>query len=104
MGAGVGVGGRREEEATGCARVAMLSGGLCLRGDDGDTWSSKVTFTKPKGSKTQAPLTKAEEDALKLITNRESTLGIFHSVGKVVVECRMIQSRIIASDAVVLLD
>ena len=57
---------------------------LCLRGDDGDTWSSKVTFTKSKKGKTEAPLTQAEEEALKLISNRESTLGIFHAVGKVV--------------------
>lgn len=57
---------------------------LCLRGDDGDTWSSKIAFTKPKSSKTQAPISKSEIEALKLITNRESSLGIFHSVGKVV--------------------
>jgi cell cycle checkpoint protein len=57
---------------------------LCLRGDDGDTWSSKVTFTKSKQPKTQQSLTKAEMEALKLITNRESSFGIFHSVGKVV--------------------
>lgn len=62
---------------------------ICLRGDDGDTWSSKVTFTKPKQSKTQAPLTKSEEEGLKLVTNRESSLGIFHSVGKVVYNKRM---------------
>ncbi|KAI6878426.1 hypothetical protein KC334_g17300 [Hortaea werneckii] len=29
-------------------------------------------------------MTKAEEEALKLISNRESTLGIFHAVGKVI--------------------
>lgn len=57
---------------------------LCLRGDEGDTWSSKVTFTKPKQSKSQPPLSKSEIEALKLITNRESSLGIFHAVGKVV--------------------
>lgn len=57
---------------------------LCLRGDDGDTWSSKVAFTKPKKAKAETTLTKAEEEALKLISNRESSLGIFHSVGKVV--------------------
>jgi len=57
---------------------------LCLRGDDGDIWSSKVAFTKPKKAKTDPPLTKSEEEALKLITNRESTLGIFHAVGRVV--------------------
>lgn len=57
---------------------------LCLRGDDGELWSSKVSFSKQKKSKAEAPLTKAEEDALRLISNRESTLGIFHAVGKVV--------------------
>ena len=57
---------------------------LCLRGDDGDTWSSKVTFTKTKKSKSESALTKAEEEALKLISNRENSLGIFHSVGKIV--------------------
>ncbi|CAK4032379.1 related to cell cycle checkpoint RAD17 [Lecanosticta acicola] len=56
---------------------------LCLRGDEGDIWSSKVSFTKSKQPKNQR-LTKAEEEALKLVTNRESSLGIFHSVGKVV--------------------
>ena len=62
---------------------------LCLRGDDGDTWSSKVAFTKPKQNKAHAPLTKSEEESLKLISNRESTLGIFHAVGKVVYNKRM---------------
>ncbi len=62
---------------------------LCLRGDDGDVWSSKVAFTKPKKSKQEVPLTQAEEDALKLISNRESTLGIFHAVGKVVYNKRI---------------
>ncbi|KAI7598085.1 hypothetical protein KC343_g11145 [Hortaea werneckii] len=57
---------------------------LCLRGDDGDTWSSRITFTKGKKVKTDPPMTKAEEEALKLISNRESTLGIFHAVGKVI--------------------
>ncbi|GAB7342599.1 hypothetical protein MBLNU457_g0772t1 [Dothideomycetes sp. NU457] len=59
---------------------------LCLRGDDEDAWSGKVAFSKPKGkaSKTETALTKQEKEALELISNRESTLGIFHSVGKVV--------------------
>jgi len=59
---------------------------LCLRGDDEDAWSAKISFSKPKGKagKTETALTKQEKEALKLISNRESTLGIFHSVGKVV--------------------
>jgi cell cycle checkpoint protein len=67
---------------------------LCLRGDDAEAWSSKVTFTKQKKPKTEAPLTQAEDDALKLISNRESTLGIFHAVGKVVYNKRIEQPSI----------
>ena len=67
---------------------------LLLRGDDGDAWSSKITFTKQKKSKTEVPLTQAEHDALKLISNRESTLGIFHAVGKVVYNKRVAQAMV----------
>lgn len=66
---------------------------LCLRGDDGDTWSSKVAFTKTKKAKSEPTLTKAEEEALRLICNRESTLGIFHSVGKIVYNKRQDPAR-----------
>ncbi|KAK6430919.1 RFC checkpoint protein Rad17 [Oleoguttula sp. CCFEE 5521] len=62
---------------------------LCLRGDDEGTWSAKVAFTKPKKVPPQAALTKAEEEALQLICNRETTLGIFHSVGKIVYNKRI---------------
>lgn len=62
---------------------------LCLRGDEGDTWSAKVAFTKPKKAKSDPTLTEAEKEALKLITNRESTLGIFHSVGKIIYNKRV---------------
>ncbi|WPG97994.1 Hypothetical protein R9X50_00077700 [Acrodontium crateriforme] len=62
---------------------------LCLRGDGDDIWSSKVNFTKPKKSKSDAPLTEAETEALKLISNRESTIDIFHAVGKVMYNKRV---------------
>ncbi|KAK4895565.1 RFC checkpoint protein Rad17 [Elasticomyces elasticus] len=62
---------------------------LCLRGDDAEAWSSKVQFTKPKKKSTEPALTKAEADALKLVTNRESSLGIFHAVGRVVYNGRI---------------
>nr|OQO22431.1 hypothetical protein B0A51_13249 [Rachicladosporium sp. CCFEE 5018] len=62
---------------------------LCLRGDDEGTWSAKVAFTKPKRAPPQVALTNAEEEALQLICNRESTLGIFHSVGKIVYNKRV---------------
>lgn len=57
---------------------------LCVKGDEAD-WGSKVAFTQPKrGAKGVPALTKGEEDTLQLISQRESTLGIFHAVGKVV--------------------
>ncbi|KAG9694747.1 hypothetical protein KCU95_g5161, partial [Aureobasidium melanogenum] len=61
---------------------------LCLAGDDSGAWSSKVAFTKPK-SRVEAPLTKQEQEALKLISKRESSLGIFHAVGRVVYNKRI---------------
>lgn len=62
---------------------------LCLRGDSDDVWSSKVAFTKSKKAKSDVPLTASEIEALKLISNRENTLGIFHAVGKVMYNKRM---------------
>ena len=61
---------------------------LCLAGDDSGAWSSKVAFTKPKG-RAEASLTKKEQEALNLISNRESSLGIFHAVGRVVYNKRV---------------
>ncbi|KAG9560144.1 hypothetical protein KCU71_g9232, partial [Aureobasidium melanogenum] len=61
---------------------------LCLPGDDSGAWSSKVAFTKSK-SRVEASLTKQEQEALKLISNRESSLGIFHAVGRVVYNKRV---------------
>ncbi|OAL55748.1 Rad17-domain-containing protein [Pyrenochaeta sp. DS3sAY3a] len=60
---------------------------LCLRGDD-DGWGAKVNFTKKKGPK-DTPMTKMEQESLELVTQRESTLGIFHAVGRVVYNKRL---------------
>jgi cell cycle checkpoint protein len=69
---------------TGDIRSAMSSlEFLCLRGDEHDDWSGKVTFSKTKRG-SDAPLSKMEMESLETITQRESTLGIFHAVGKVV--------------------
>ncbi|KYG40890.1 hypothetical protein M433DRAFT_159752 [Acidomyces richmondensis BFW] len=57
---------------------------LCLRGNGDDTWSSKISFTKPKKCKSEQGITPLEEEALKLICSRESNLGMFHAVGRVV--------------------
>jgi cell cycle checkpoint protein len=56
---------------------------LCVRGDDDEGWGGKVTFAKKKGPKDTA-MTKMEKESLEMVTHRESTLGIFHAVGKVV--------------------
>lgn len=56
---------------------------LCLRGDYQDDWSGKVKFTKTKRG-SEVPLSRMETASLETITQRESTLGIFHAVGKVV--------------------
>lgn len=61
---------------------------LCLRGDDSAGWGAKVNFSKKKGPK-DAPITKMEKDSLELVTQRESTLGIFHAVGRVVYNKRL---------------
>ncbi|KAJ8104938.1 hypothetical protein OPT61_g10482 [Boeremia exigua] len=61
---------------------------LCLRGDDSDGWGAKVNFTKKKGPK-DVPLTNMERESLELVTQRESTLGIFHAVGRVVYNKRL---------------
>ncbi|KAI5208980.1 hypothetical protein E4T39_00937 [Aureobasidium subglaciale] len=61
---------------------------LCLAGDESGAWSAKVTFTKSKG-RTDPSMTKKEQEALKLISNRESSLGIFHAVGRVVYNKRI---------------
>lgn len=56
---------------------------LCVRGDDAEGWGAKVNFTKKKGPKDTA-MTKMEQESLEFVTQRESTLGIFHAVGRVV--------------------
>ena len=57
---------------------------LCLRGGDGNDWGGRVASRANKGANTSSPLTKLEKDSLAMITQRESNLGLFHSVGKVV--------------------
>jgi cell cycle checkpoint protein len=59
---------------------------LCLRGDETEGWGAKVNLTNkkvPKSSK-DIPMTQMEQESLEMVTQRESTLGIFHAVGRVV--------------------
>lgn len=57
---------------------------LCLRGKDGDDWGGRVVSRAKKGATSSTALTKMETESLKMIVQRESTLGLFHAVGKVV--------------------
>jgi len=54
---------------------------LCLRGGDADDWSGRIASKSKKGS---AAMSKMEQRTLELVSQRESSLGLFHAVGKVV--------------------
>ena len=57
---------------------------LCLRGQDGDDWGGRVASKAKKRANDSFILTKLEKDSLEMVSQRESTLGLFHAVGKVV--------------------
>ncbi|KAI9794320.1 MAG: Cell cycle checkpoint protein rad17 [Piccolia ochrophora] len=58
---------------------------LCIRGDEDGGWGGKVQFAKSKrGARETSSLTKMEGESLEMVTQREASLGLFHSVGKVV--------------------
>ncbi|KAF7567197.1 cell cycle checkpoint protein RAD17 [Pyrenophora tritici-repentis] len=65
---------------------------LCLRGDDAEGWGANVNFSKKKALK-DTPMTKIERESLEMVTQRESTLGIFHSVGRVVYNKRLTENH-----------
>ena len=55
---------------------------LCLRGGDDEDWSGRVASKSKKGS--TSAMSKMEQRSLELVSRRESSLGLFHAVGKVV--------------------
>ena len=57
---------------------------LCIRGEDCDDWGGKVASRTKKGANASSAVTKFEEQALEIAIQRESSLGLFHAVGKVV--------------------
>lgn len=58
---------------------------LCLKGDTSSDWSGRVAAkTKRSLKDASQALTSMEKDSLEMITQRESSLGMFHAVGKVV--------------------
>ncbi|KAJ5772799.1 Checkpoint protein Rad17/Rad24 [Penicillium paradoxum] len=60
---------------------------LCLRGDDTGGWGGRLVKTKK--ARGEVALTAMETESLKLITQREASLGMFHAVGKIVYNKRM---------------
>ena len=57
---------------------------LCVGGNDGDHWGSRIAAKGKKGVGSSESLTKMEEESLRMVTQREVSLGLFHAVGKVV--------------------
>lgn len=58
---------------------------LCLKGDRAGTWGGELATKKgKKSSRSDVELTSMEQESLKLITQREASLGMFHAVGKIV--------------------
>lgn len=57
---------------------------LCLRGEDWDDWGGSVAGRAKRGANSSSVLTKMEKETLEMVTRRETSLGIFHAVGKVV--------------------
>lgn len=57
---------------------------LCTRGDDNSDWSGTVAANVKRSSKATRPLSEMEENSMKLISSRETTLDMFHAAGKVV--------------------
>lgn len=72
---------------------------LCLKGDRVGKWGGSLT--KSKKSRGEASLTPMEEESLKLISQREASLGMFHAVGKIVYNKRLDPS-LVPDDATVL--
>ncbi|CAD6593372.1 MAG: Cell cycle checkpoint protein rad17 [Alectoria sarmentosa] len=57
---------------------------LCLRREVGNDWGGRVALRAKKGANASSALTKMERESLEMVSQRESTLGLFHAVGKVV--------------------
>lgn len=57
---------------------------LCLKDEEGGDWGGTVASRIKTGPNSSSSLTKVEKRSLEMITQRETSLGIFHAVGKVV--------------------
>ncbi|KAJ5129187.1 uncharacterized protein N7515_005226 [Penicillium bovifimosum] len=66
---------------------------LCLKGDEEGRWGGRVVKTRK--ARSEVALTAMEKESLKMITQREASLGMFHAVGKIIYNKRMDPSLIV---------
>ncbi|KIW73569.1 hypothetical protein PV04_01674 [Phialophora macrospora] len=57
---------------------------LCLKGDNGSEWSGTVAAKVKRTGKDNVALTETEKNSLELVSQRETTLDMFHATGKIV--------------------
>jgi len=57
---------------------------MCLGGDDSGDWGGRVASIAKKGAKVASALAQMERESTEMLTQRETTLDIFHAVGRVV--------------------
>ena len=57
---------------------------LCVRGDNDQSWSGRVASRATKAYDQSSVISVMERESLEMITQRESSLGLFHAIGKVV--------------------
>ncbi|KAJ5160653.1 uncharacterized protein N7482_007657 [Penicillium canariense] len=60
---------------------------LCLKGDQAGKWGGSLA--KAKRSRGESTLTPMEQESLEMISQRETSLGMFHAVGKIVYNKRL---------------
>lgn len=70
---------------------------LCLKGDQVGKWSGSIGKTKKPRDTALTPM---EQESLRMISQREASLGMFHAVGKIVYNKRLDPS-LMPSDAAV---
>lgn len=72
---------------------------LCLKGGGAGMWGGSLAKKK---SRAEVALTAMEKESLKLVTQREASLGMFHAVGKIVYNKRLDPSLVDSEDIEVL--
>ena len=66
---------------------------LCICSDDDEHWNEKVAARVRPKDKQVPPVSNTEIESLEMVTQRETSLGLFHAVGKVVYNKRMNQTQ-----------